>query len=158
MKIARHPVLSNTEHVRLLPPSWGTLAVLSKASSKQLEMWLADGTVTANTERKRAESLVSPKPAKAEGKKDTTVSDDSASDATEFPTLPASNASNEVQQSVEQLYKLACDAKADWTNVNFDMVRDLAEELNSRLDNQADAASRDKQWLEAEAAKLLTPH
>jgi hypothetical protein len=43
MKIAKNKVLTNSAHERNLPPSWSTLYVLSGATSKQLEKWLADG-------------------------------------------------------------------------------------------------------------------
>jgi hypothetical protein len=159
MNIARHKELSDSANWRNLPPSIRTLAVLSKVRSpKKWETWFADGTVTADTELKTAESLVSPKPAKAKAvKKDTADSDATVSDDT---TTTASNtaASNEVQQSVQRLYTLACDATADWTAVDLDMVRDLIEELHGRLNARAEAARHEKEWREAEAAKRLLPH
>src|SRR6266446_5356867 len=154
MKIARHPVLSNAEHVRQLPPHWGTLAILSRATSKQLEKWILDGSVNIDTDRKRAESLVTPKPAKVKAavKKDSDVTDNTTCSA-----IPDNTHNPEVQQSVQHLYTLATDATADWTNVDLDMVRDLIEELNSRLDARAEAASHEKEWQESAELQPAAP-
>ncbi len=136
MRIAKNKVLTNSANWRNLPPSIRTLDVLSK-DTKRLEKWLTDGTITADTELKQAESLVSPKkPAKAKAvKKDTDDSDKTAA-----------NAANEVQQGVQHLYTLACDAKADWMNVDTDMVHDLIEEMESRLEQSKATAAEAKAW------------
>jgi hypothetical protein len=60
MKIARHPILSNPVHGQVLPPSWRTLVVLSRAPTTKLEVWLKDGTINAEMERATAEALISP--------------------------------------------------------------------------------------------------
>jgi hypothetical protein len=60
MKIARNPVLANPDYSRLLPPYWRTLSILSRAKTKQLERWIADGTVTAELEQAGAIKLITP--------------------------------------------------------------------------------------------------
>jgi hypothetical protein len=149
MQIARHPVLSDAEHVRHLPPHWGTLAVLSRATPKQVKKWIMDGTVNVDTDRMRAESLVAPKPAKgrAEVKQD---ADDATDSDDVAANVIASKAQNEVQQAVQHLYTLATDVKADWTNADFEMVRDLVEELQSKIDARRQDALHDAEWQKAE--------
>jgi hypothetical protein len=155
MKIARHPVLSNAEHVRHLPPHWGTLAVLSKATPKQLERWLADGKVNIDTERQQAESLVNPKkPAKAKAaEKDLDDSDKTVADATASNNTSSERKVQEVQECLGHLYDLVCDSRIDWMKViqvvGSGMARDIVEELTSRLNDHAEAASHEKEWLEA---------
>jgi hypothetical protein len=58
MQIARHPILSNEAYRPVLPPHCRTLVILSRAPATQLESWLADGIVTAETEQVEAEALV----------------------------------------------------------------------------------------------------
>jgi hypothetical protein len=169
MKIAKNKVLTDSANWRNLPPSIRTLAELSKATPKQLEKWLTERVVTADTELKQVESLVKARAKVKTVKKDT---DDSVdyTDATDeidgdpviatFTTCnaTASNGSGNVQQAVQALYTLVCDAQADWSNVNFDMVRELVKELNGSLDDHAETESRDKEWQEPEAAKPPTEH
>jgi hypothetical protein len=52
MAIARHPVISNTEHVRYLPPSWGTLYALTKVPDKVLLARIKDHSIHPDMERK----------------------------------------------------------------------------------------------------------
>jgi hypothetical protein len=58
MKIARHPVLSDSAHAPNLPLSWMTQYTLSALPPEVLEDFLADGTVHPGLERKAAEQLV----------------------------------------------------------------------------------------------------
>jgi uncharacterized protein (DUF4415 family) len=58
MRVARNPVLSKADHGQLLPPSWRTLATLSRAPPKLLEQWLADGNINSETKRAEAEDLI----------------------------------------------------------------------------------------------------
>ena len=51
MKIAEHPVLTNTTHESHLPTSWTTLYELSKASPALLEAKISTGTITPRLER-----------------------------------------------------------------------------------------------------------
>ncbi len=46
MTVAEHPTLSNTKHVSLLPPSWGTLYELTKLPDKALDNAFRDGVIT----------------------------------------------------------------------------------------------------------------
>jgi hypothetical protein len=57
MQIAEHPVLSNTTHASLLPPSWMTLYELSHVPPELLEEYLEEGRVHAKLERKEAAAL-----------------------------------------------------------------------------------------------------
>jgi hypothetical protein len=43
MAVARDPRIANRAHVHVLPPSWGTLYVLSKLDDEQWEKGIADG-------------------------------------------------------------------------------------------------------------------
>src|SRR5262245_28158895 len=52
MKVARHPILSNTAHARLLPPSWMALYELTKLPEEELVAYLNDGTIHPKMERK----------------------------------------------------------------------------------------------------------
>jgi hypothetical protein len=52
MKVARHPVLSNTDHGRLLPASWRTLYELTKLPNDILTAKLKDGTINPRMEKK----------------------------------------------------------------------------------------------------------
>jgi hypothetical protein len=58
MKIAEHKVLSDPTHVSSLPPSYGTLDVLTRIPADQMLMMLQDGSVHCEMERKAAERLV----------------------------------------------------------------------------------------------------
>ena len=75
MVIARHPVISNSQHVGNLPPSWGTLAVLSQLPEPQIVKEIEAGNIHAGLERNEAKSLVrthlrppTKEPAPVEGK------------------------------------------------------------------------------------------
>jgi hypothetical protein len=167
MKVARHQYLNKTEHARFLPPSWFTLSILSDASEKQVKQWITDGKITPNTQRKDAEKLVNPtkKLKKAKSKiapLDMSDLDKRKSDRDNDVSNTAP--SNEVQLAVQHLYTLTTDASADWTSVDWEMVDDLIEELQSR--KAADVEQRrqdaekhhhDKEWQDAELAKLVTP-
>jgi hypothetical protein len=58
MKIARHPVLSNSTHVSNLPPSWGTLHRLTELPDRVLKEALADGRINCDMQRKDADRLI----------------------------------------------------------------------------------------------------
>src|SRR5215469_1165505 len=58
MAIARHPVISNTEHVRFLPASWGTLYRLTKVPDTVLLAGIKDHRIHAGMERKDVAVLV----------------------------------------------------------------------------------------------------
>jgi hypothetical protein len=60
MAIATHPVLSNTAHGPLLPPSWRTLYELTKLPEQILEEKIADGTINPGMERKDVADLIRP--------------------------------------------------------------------------------------------------
>lgn len=55
--IADNAALSNVAHVRHLPTSWGTLAVLASLDPDDIEAAIADGTINSEMERKDAEAL-----------------------------------------------------------------------------------------------------
>ena len=57
MKIARHPVITNPQHVAVLPASWGTLHELTKVPEVILVAAIADGRVRPEMERADAERL-----------------------------------------------------------------------------------------------------
>jgi hypothetical protein len=57
MKITRHPILSNTAHARLLPPSWMTLYELTKLPDDVLLAKLKDGSINPKMERSDARAL-----------------------------------------------------------------------------------------------------
>ncbi len=157
MNIAKNEVLSNSANWRNLPPSIRTLAVLSKVRSpKKWETWLADGSVTADTELKRAEELVGKKSAKPKAKKECADSDTSESDAADTDddtaadtaaiTTTATNGSKAVLESYEHFYALACDHGADWSNITTEMVGALTEEMKARLIDTAARVLRNKEW------------
>jgi len=58
MAVAGHPLLSNAAHVRLLPPSWGTLAELSRLPEADLTAAIAAHEVRPDMERREALQLV----------------------------------------------------------------------------------------------------
>jgi hypothetical protein len=60
MTIARHPVISNRQHVAVLPSSWGTLAELAKLPAPLLTAKIKDGTITPKLERKGVCALLPP--------------------------------------------------------------------------------------------------
>jgi len=62
MRIADHPVLSNSQHVANLPVSWGTLGELARLEAPVLEVMLADGRVHPEMERADAMRLVAGDP------------------------------------------------------------------------------------------------
>lgn len=55
--IANNTALSNRAHVRDLPASWGTLALLAQLDPEDIEAAIADGTIHPEMERKDAEAL-----------------------------------------------------------------------------------------------------
>lgn len=57
MKVAGHAGLSNPKLVSGLPPSWGTLHVLSKFSPEKLEALIADGKIHSDIKRSDANEL-----------------------------------------------------------------------------------------------------
>jgi hypothetical protein len=77
MAIARHPVISKPEHVRVLPPSWGTLYQLTKLPDPLLTAKIKDGTITPELERKDVPKLLPP-PEKKKPKPEAQVDDDDA--------------------------------------------------------------------------------
>jgi len=125
MAVARDSRITNPAHAQLLPAAWPTLYELTKLKGEAFEQALSSGAINPKMTRSNAAKL-SAAPTSAPANKGT----------------PA----NKVQRSVQHLYTLACDAKVDWINVDLDMVRDLIEELNSRLDSHAEAARREKEW------------
>ena len=58
MAIAEHPVLTKSEHVPNLPPSWGTLHVLTTLPDEALEEMLRDRTINCEMTRDEAVALV----------------------------------------------------------------------------------------------------
>jgi hypothetical protein len=52
MEIASHPILSNTQYVAHLPPSWGTLYELTKLEEPVLLRKIEAGEITPKIERK----------------------------------------------------------------------------------------------------------
>jgi hypothetical protein len=60
MAIARHPVISNTEHVRDLPPSWGTLYQLTRLPDDVLLARIEDHSIHPDMERKDVAALLGP--------------------------------------------------------------------------------------------------
>jgi hypothetical protein len=62
MKIARHRILTNSEHAQNLPPSWFTLYELTKIDEGRLKHALSEGQVTPSMTRKDVRKL---RPARA---------------------------------------------------------------------------------------------
>jgi hypothetical protein len=58
MQIAKHPALSNRAHVRDLPASWGTLAILARLEDTTIEALIHQGRIHPELKRKDAEDLV----------------------------------------------------------------------------------------------------
>ncbi len=58
MRIASHKVLRDATHVSRLPPSWGTLYVLSAVQPKRLKQLIEQGKVDADMTRKDATRLL----------------------------------------------------------------------------------------------------
>jgi hypothetical protein len=58
MRIASHKVLHDATHVSRLPPSWGTLYVLSAIQPKRLKQLIEQGKVDADMTRKDATRLL----------------------------------------------------------------------------------------------------
>lgn len=58
MEIARDPRLTDTTHVSVLPPSWGTLYELTKLDDKTFKAAMAKGTIHPGMERKDVETLL----------------------------------------------------------------------------------------------------
>ncbi len=58
MQIARHPVLSDPQHVALLPTSWGTLSELAQLSDTEVLGALESGAVGPDTTRSEAAALI----------------------------------------------------------------------------------------------------
>jgi hypothetical protein len=82
MKIAAHEVLSKSEHVQNLPPSWGTLRELAKLDDAALEKAIKTGAVHPLMLRKEAVALRPQKPrgSKVQVDKPATPHDDLASE------------------------------------------------------------------------------
>jgi hypothetical protein len=57
MKVARNPVLSNSDHGRNLPASYQTLYELAKLPDDVLERKIENGEITPRTERKEAAAM-----------------------------------------------------------------------------------------------------
>jgi hypothetical protein len=57
MRIAKHPLLSDSKNTWILPPSWWTLFILSRMPMASLKAWLADGTINAKTASNAAKAL-----------------------------------------------------------------------------------------------------
>jgi hypothetical protein len=57
MAVARHRELSNTAHVQVLPPSWGTLYELTKVPELALRKALTNGTIRPEMERREVLAL-----------------------------------------------------------------------------------------------------
>ncbi|MBW5439700.1 DUF3102 domain-containing protein [Bradyrhizobium canariense] len=91
MAIARHPLLKSKETWDLLPPSWWTLYILSRAPVARLKDWLANGSVSCETTANEAKALypawslprTKPSPAKHGGPEDDAQSMDVDDD--DFP-------------------------------------------------------------------------
>jgi hypothetical protein len=127
MAIAKNTFLTDSAHERNLPPSWTTLYVLSGATPKQLEKWLAAGDVHAEMERKDAEELVKPK-AKAKDAEELVkkpkfktitllppTADDEDVDPDNDPTLPDDDAEQRWQRSLGNIAGDAVALRAYWT-------------------------------------------
>jgi len=57
MKVASNPVISNTEFVRHLPQSWGTLYELTKLDDEQIVAGIKAGEITPDMTRAEASAL-----------------------------------------------------------------------------------------------------
>jgi hypothetical protein len=57
MKIAKNPILNSKESWHLLPPSWWTIFILSRAPTADLKNWLESGTVNCETTANDAQAL-----------------------------------------------------------------------------------------------------
>ena len=57
MRVARHPVLSNSAHVQTLPQSWGTLYELSQLDDDTLAAGIKAGEITPEMTRSQAAKL-----------------------------------------------------------------------------------------------------
>jgi hypothetical protein len=147
MKIAGNKVLSNTAYTPLLPASWMTLVILSRATDEQLEGWLADGSVHAELEQLDALALVNPVVLPAPGKD---VPNESA-EAVQIQMELGGKAADKLQKNESAMQQL--DQKADvqllkniadrlhdpdWNKViafaGEAKVRDIIIELQNRLD------------------------
>jgi hypothetical protein len=120
------------------------------------------GDIVAETERKRAESLISPKPAKAKAKKATADSDNTAPSEIDPDTIAFNNTASNgdiCSRCLEQLHLLLCDSRIDWEKVietvGIEKIQEIIEELKSKLADHADTRSREREWREAEAANQL---
>lgn len=60
MAIARHPVISDTERVRYLPPNWGTLYQLTRLPEPVLLARIEDHTIKPDMQRKEVAALFGP--------------------------------------------------------------------------------------------------
>lgn len=59
MQVARHPDIANHEHVRDLPPSWGTLRVLAQLPEGEIPKRIDAGEITPELDRATAQQWVS---------------------------------------------------------------------------------------------------
>ena len=57
MRVARHPVLSNSAHVQTLPQSWGTVYELSQLDDDTLTAGIKAGEITPEMTRSQAAKL-----------------------------------------------------------------------------------------------------
>ena len=58
MVIAEHSILSKRAHVHVLPPSWRTVYELTRAPDEAITLWLTDGTIHPEMERKDVVALL----------------------------------------------------------------------------------------------------
>jgi hypothetical protein len=147
MAIARNKVLTNSAHARNLPLHWSTLHVLSGAAPKQLEQWIADGTVNPELERSKAVKLVGKKSkrAKAKAKKD---DDSNAAD------IPDTTNEQHFLDYLKGLHRLLVDAAAvDWDKMfksHEGLIRDVRSELTGKIEAHEEVVEQDKAWEEAQ--------
>ena len=58
MAVANHSILSNRNHGADLPPSWRTVYELTRAPDEAITLWLTDGTIHPEMERKDVLTLL----------------------------------------------------------------------------------------------------
>jgi hypothetical protein len=155
MAIASHPALSNAQHVAHLPPSWGTLAVLSQLPADVVERQIADEVIHPELDRKTAEQLVLEHKQAAQPKSEPLwPSDKTSPTIAEPPALSSareaeldaqlgqalSEAERESRQS-EEIREAARGVTAPqgaWSEVfgRLSAIGDLAAELHASLKNR----------------------
>jgi hypothetical protein len=166
MKIAKHPVLSNTAYTPLLPACWYTLAILSRADPDQLERWLADGSVHAQLQQVDAIALVNPVKLPAPSLSDDASVSDKSWEQQPTKTKEAEQLSLELKEGamtrrqnnetavqkldygrvVQQLKSFCdklCNPEFGWNDVidaaGEALIRDIINELTDRLANYKQA-------------------